>query len=66
MLKAENLENYFKIPADTRDLNYDKFFSEGTTSLKEIEDYNSNNTTRLDVQGMKELLLKLDIVQKDL
>ena len=66
MLKAEDLDNYYKIPADTRDLNYASFFSEGTKSIAEIEDYHSHNTTRLDVEGMKELLLKLDIVQKDL
>jgi UDP-N-acetylglucosamine 4,6-dehydratase len=66
MLKAENLENYYRIPADTRDLNYDSFFSKGSEAIAEIEDYNSHNTTRLDVDGMKELLLKLDIIQKDL
>ena len=66
MLKAEDLDNYYRIPADTRDLNYASFFSEGTKAIAEIEDYHSHNTTRLDVEGMKELLLNLDIVQKDL
>ena len=66
MLKADSLKNYYRIPADTRDLNYDRFFSKGTKAVAEIEDYNSHNTTRLDVDGMKKLLLKLDIVQKDL
>lgn len=66
MLKAEDLGNYFRIPADTRDLNYARFFSEGIESVEEIEDYHSHNTDRLDVEGMKELLLKLDIIQSDL
>jgi UDP-glucose 4-epimerase len=66
MLKAEDLENYFRIPADTRDLNYASFFSEGQTPVSDIEDYHSHNTNRLDVEGMQKLLLKLDIIQNDL
>jgi len=66
MIKADDMENYFRIPADTRDLNYARFFSEGTDSVTEVEEYHSHNTTRLDVEGMKTLLLKLDIVQKDI
>ncbi|MFH0759008.1 MAG: polysaccharide biosynthesis protein [Bacteroidota bacterium] len=66
MLKAEDLGSYYRIPADTRDLNYASFFSEGKTAVADIEDYHSHNTTRLDVEGMKELLLKLDMVRNDL
>ena len=50
----------------TRDLNYDKFFVEGSEEVSKIEDYHSHNTRRLDVEGMKELLLKLDFIRKDL
>jgi UDP-glucose 4-epimerase len=64
--RAEELPRYFRIPPDTRDLNYAKFVDQGesalTTALHE-DDYNSFNTTRLDVCGMKELLLKLDVVR---
>jgi len=56
--------NYFRIPADNRDLNYDKYFVEGQEELSVIEDYHSHNTIRLDVEGMKALLLKLDFVKK--
>jgi len=66
MLKAEDIGNYYRVPADTRDLNYASFFSEGNTTVPELEDYHSHNTTRLEVEGMKELLLKLDIIQSDL
>ncbi len=66
MLKAEDLDRYYKIPADTRDLNYARFFTEGSESLTGVEDYHSHNTTRLDVEGMKALLLKLPMVQKDI
>ncbi len=64
MIKVEDLKSYYRIPADTRDLNYARFFSEGTESVAEVEDYHSHNTERLDVEGMKQLLLKLDIVVK--
>jgi UDP-glucose 4-epimerase len=64
MLKAEDLGDYFRIPADNRDLNYDKFFIEGEQELSRIEDYHSHNTNRLDVEGMKKLLLKLDVIKK--
>ncbi len=66
MVKAEDLGSYYRIPADTRDLNYEQFFSEGTGKTGEVEDYHSHNTTRLDVEGMKELLLKLDFIGEDL
>ena len=66
MFKSEDMGNYFRIPADSRDLNYDKYFSEGEEDLSKVEEYHSHNTHQLDVEGMKELLLKLDIIQEDL
>ena len=59
MARAEDLGGYFRIPADARDLNYDKFFVKGETHISESEDYTSHNTTRLDVEGVKRVLLKL-------
>lgn len=66
MAKAIDMGAYYRIPCDTRDLNYDKFFVEGDETLSKIEDYHSHNTTRLDVEGMKQLLLNLGIVREDL
>ena len=66
MVRAIDMGEYYRIPCDTRDLNYDKFFTEGDQDLSTIEDYHSHNTRRLDVEGMKELLLKLRLVQEDL
>jgi len=66
MAKAIDMGNYYRIPCDTRDLNYDKFFVEGDEEVSRIEDYHSHNTTRLDVEGMKLLLLKLRFVREDL
>jgi UDP-N-acetylglucosamine 4,6-dehydratase len=65
MVKAEDLKQYYRIPADTRDLNYESFFSKGTGRMAEMEDYTSHNTTRLDVEGMKKLLMKLEMVRND-
>jgi UDP-N-acetylglucosamine 4,6-dehydratase/5-epimerase len=65
MVKAEDMGNFYRIPADTRDLNYESFFSEGK-DVSEIEEYHSHNTERLDVEGMKKLLLKLEIIRADL
>jgi len=65
MVKSIDMGNYYRIPADNRDLNYDKYFVEGEEELSHIEDYHSHNTARLDVEGMKQLLLKLDLVRKD-
>jgi len=64
MLVAEDQGDYFRIPADNRDLNYEKYFDEGSKELSGVVDYNSHNTERLDVNGMKKLLLKLEFMQK--
>jgi UDP-glucose 4-epimerase len=67
MANAEDLGAYFRIPPDGRDLNYAKFVEEGERRITQSthgEDYNSHNTTRLDVEGMKTLLLKLDFMQR--
>ena len=66
MVRAIDMEDYYRIPCDTRDLNYDKFFTKGNADVAKIEDYHSHNTRRLDVEGMKELLLKLRFVREDL
>ncbi len=66
MAKAIDMGNYYRIPCDNRDLNYDKYFKEGSEKIAMIEDYHSHNTTRLDVEGMKELLLKLRFIREDL
>lgn len=66
MARAIDMGNYFRIPCDTRDLNYDKFFTVGNEDVAKIEDYHSHNTRRLDVERMKELLLKLRFVREDL
>lgn len=66
MIKAEDMGNFFRIPADNRDLNYAKYFSEGESSIGQIEDYNSHNTERLSVDGVKKLLLKLPIIQAEI
>ncbi len=65
MTKAEDLKNYFRIPADTRDLNYEQYFSKGEEDVSKYEDYHSHNTTRLDVEGTKQLLLQLEFIRKD-
>ncbi|WP_334291883.1 polysaccharide biosynthesis protein [Niameybacter massiliensis] len=65
-LHAEDMGNYYRVPADKRDLNYDKYFVEGDQKLSTTEEYNSHNTHRLDVPGVRELLLTLDIVQEEL
>lgn len=66
MTHATDLGEYFRIPADTRDLNYDKYFVDGEQKISYGEDYNSHNTKRLNVPEIKELLLKLDYVQQEL
>lgn len=66
MAKAIDMGEYYRIPCDSRDLNYDKYFTEGNEKVSEIEDYHSHNTARLDVEGMKRLLLKLRFIREDL
>ena len=66
MDKAIDMGNYYRIPADTRDLNYDKYFKEGSEKINEVDTYHSHNTRRLDVAGMKELLKKLKLIRQDL
>jgi UDP-glucose 4-epimerase len=63
---SEDLGDYYRVPADNRDLNYDSYFSKGRCEVALSEDYNSHNTKRLDVQGVAELLLKLECVQQAL
>ena len=66
LAKSEDCGDYYRICADNRDLNYDNYFSDGKQETSALDDYHSHNTTRLDVEGMKELLLKLDYIQEEL
>lgn len=66
MAKAVDMGDYYRIPADNRDLNYDKYFVEGEEEISQIDDYHSHNTARLDVDGMIKLLLKLDLIKQDI
>jgi len=66
MAKAEDMGGYYRIPADNRDLNYAQFFSEGEEKISHLEDYTSNNTLRLNVEQVKQLLLKLDFIKEEL
>jgi len=66
MIKAEDLGDYYRIPADNRDLNYEQYFSEGMPDIDNLNEYHSHNTSILDVEGMKQLLLKLPIIRKDI
>lgn len=66
MGKAENMGEYFRIPCDSRDLNYDKYFIEGKKNVSQFEDYHSHNTQRLTFEEMKDLLLKLDSIKEDI
>ncbi len=63
MARADDLDGYFRVPADGRDLNYNKYFVEGTPDLSAIDDYTSHNTQRLDVAGVKDTLLKLPLIK---
>jgi UDP-N-acetylglucosamine 4,6-dehydratase len=65
MVKAEDLGEFFRIPADTRDLNYNKFFTEGTEAISQIEEYHSHNTQRLSLEETKALLLTLNFIRQD-
>ncbi len=66
MVKAEDLENFYRIPADNRDLNYGKYFEHGDVKTSELEDYNSHNTIRLNIDEVKEKLLSLEYVREEL
>ena len=66
MVKAQDLGEYYRIPADNRDLNYEQYFSEGTPEMANLDEYHSHNTAILDIEGMKNLLLKLPIIRKDI
>lgn len=66
MVKAEDMGDFYRIPADNRDLNYAQYFSEGEQDVSLIEDYHSHNTEQCDVDGMIQLLLKLDFIQDEL
>jgi UDP-N-acetylglucosamine 4,6-dehydratase len=63
MVAAEDLGGYYRVPPDLRDLNYGKFIEQGEVKISEASDYNSHNTTRLDVPGMQALLMKLRFIQ---
>lgn len=66
MVKAEDLGNYYRIPSDTRDLNYNSFFIEGESKISKIDEYNSHNTKRLNLEETKQLLLKLEFIKNDI
>lgn len=66
MMKAEDHGDYYRVPADNRDLNYDKYFSEGEGKISLDDEYTSHNTIRLEVEGTKKLLLKLEMIRADL
>jgi UDP-N-acetylglucosamine 4,6-dehydratase len=66
MAKAEDLNRYYRIPSDNRDLNYSLYFTEGQKTISQKEDYNSQNALRLDVDSMIEVLLKLPYVKAEL
>ena len=66
MVRAIDMGDYYRIPCDTRDLNYDKFFTKGNEEVSKVEDYHSHNTHRLNVEGTKELLMKLRFVREDM
>ena len=66
LANADDLEGYYRVPADVRDLNYTSFFSEGQTKVSQLEDYNSHNTKQLNVEEMSQVLLKLDCVEEAL
>ncbi len=66
MNKAVDMGSYYRVPADGRDLNYDKYFVEGKEISPQVDDYNSDNTERLDVEGMKKMLLKLPLIRDEL
>ena len=66
MAKAQDMGDYFRIPADNRDLNYAQYFSEGEEKLSQLDDYTSHNTHRLNIEQIKQLLIKLDYIKEEL
>jgi len=66
MAKAQDMGDYYRVPADNRDLNYAQYFSEGEEKLSHLDDYTSHNTDRLSVEQIKQLLLKLDYIKEEL
>ena len=66
MLRVQDMAGYFRVPADSRDLNYDQYFVQGEQALSLTEDYTSHNTTRLTIPEIKTTLLKLDFVKEAL
>lgn len=66
MARADDMGRYYRVPADDRDLNYNKYFVEGETRVSSLEDYTSHNTERLDIEQIKALLMKLDYVRSEL
>jgi UDP-N-acetylglucosamine 4,6-dehydratase len=65
MIKAEDMGEFYRIPADNRNLNYNQYFSEGETDISSIEDYHSHNTQQQDVEGMKKLLAELPLIKRE-
>ena len=65
MVKAEDMGDFYRIPADNRDLNYAQYFSEGEEDVSLVEDYHSHNTEQLGVAGMKKLLVNLPLIKKE-
>ncbi len=63
MARADDMGDYYRIPADSRDLNYNKYFVEGETHISEIDDYTSHNTKQLSVSEVKDVLMKLEIIR---
>lgn len=66
MAKAQDMGDYYRVPADNRDLNYAQYFSEGEEKLSHLDDYTSHNTERLEIEQIKHLLLKLDYIKEEL
>ena len=66
MQKAEDMGDFYRIPADNRDLNYNRYYSEGETDISTIEDYHSHNTKRLTNKALKDVLLGLDYIKDHL
>src|SRR6056297_3129750 len=66
MAHAMDLGNYYRLPADTRDLNYDQFFTKGDEKKEQIDEYHSHNTKRLDIEGTIDLLMKLEEIRKEI